>query len=226
VFQHPAERRDRGLVAPHHVLRIGEVVLAAAVGGAGRGAPAVGHVQDAVGGFGTTAQAVEAVQGSAVRRCSQRLQPGGGGIRARQAGDGEADLRAELVKAVADAPDGLQSLDVLLRAFRKAGRVLEENRSFSEPRLEVIAATPVLRERELAKAESLASAIADALRQRGVPSRLAGLAAQAGWATFHQAVQAWIDDPSQRLNAHLDLAFDDLRALSATAPPAKAAPGG
>jgi AcrR family transcriptional regulator len=138
--------------------------------------------------------------------------------------DGEADLRAELAQAVAEAPDGLQPLDILLRAFRKAGRVLEERRPYSEPRLEVIAATPALHERELAKAAKLTDAIAEALRQRGVASRLASLAAQAGWATFHQALQAWIDDPAQNLDAHLTQAFDDLRALSATAPPAQADP--
>jgi AcrR family transcriptional regulator len=139
--------------------------------------------------------------------------------------DGEADLRAELTQAVAEAPDGLQPLDILLRAFRKAGRVLEESRPYSEPRLEVIAATPALHERELAKAAKLTDAIAEALRQRGVASRLASLAAQAGWATFHQALQAWIDDPAQNLDTHLTQAFDDLRALSTTAPPAKADPG-
>ena len=140
--------------------------------------------------------------------------------------DGEADLRAELMQAVTEAPDGLQPLEILLCAFRKAGRILEENRPFSEPRLEVIAATPALRERELAKAASLTDAVAEALRQRGVAGRLASLAAQAGWATFHQAAQSWIDDPSQSLDAHLSRAFDDLRALSstATALPAKAGP--
>jgi AcrR family transcriptional regulator len=138
--------------------------------------------------------------------------------------DGEADLRAELMKAVAEAPDGLLPLDILLRAFQKAGRILEENRPFSEPRRELIAATPVLRERQLAKAESFTGALAEALRRRGVASRLASLAAQVGWATFHQAVQARIDDPSQSLDAHLSRAFDDLRALSSTASPAKAGP--
>ena len=139
--------------------------------------------------------------------------------------DGEADLRAELTQAVAEAPDGLQPLDVLLRAFRRAGSVLEESRPYSEPRLEVIAVTPALHERELAKAASLTDAIAQALRQRGVASRLANLAAQAGWATFHQALRAWIDDPSQSVDTHLIQAFDDLRALSATARPAQAGPG-
>ncbi|GGR91274.1 MULTISPECIES: TetR family transcriptional regulator [Streptomyces] len=130
--------------------------------------------------------------------------------------DGEADLRAALTREVADAPDGLRPLDVLLRAFRRAGRILEDNRPFSEPRLKIIAVTPALRERDLAKAASLTEALAEALRQRGVPGRLAGLAAHTGWAAFHQAAQAWIDDPAQNLDAHLVRAFDDLRALSAT----------
>jgi AcrR family transcriptional regulator len=138
--------------------------------------------------------------------------------------DGEAALRATLMQAVTEAPDGLQPLEVLLCAFRKAGRILEDNRPFSEPRLEVIAVTPALRERELAKAASMTEAAAEALRQRGVADRLASLAAQTGWATFHHAAQAWIDDPSQSLDAHLLQAFDDLRALSATALPTKAGP--
>ncbi|MFD7134485.1 TetR family transcriptional regulator [Streptomyces sp. NPDC059894] len=138
--------------------------------------------------------------------------------------DGEADLRAALMQEVAEAPDGLQPLEVLLCAFRKAGRILEDNRPFSEPRLAIIAVTPALRERDLAKAASLTDAVAEALRQRGVADRLAGLAAQTGWAAFHHAAQAWIDDPSQSLNVHLSRAFDDLRALSATVVLTKACP--
>ncbi len=134
--------------------------------------------------------------------------------------DGESDLRAALMRQVAEAPDGLRPLEMLLYAFRKVERILEDNRPFAEPRLQVIAATPALRERDLAKAASLTEAVAEALRQRGVADRLAGLAAQTGWAAFHQAVQAWIDDPAQSLDAHLLHAFDDLRALSA--PPAQA----
>jgi AcrR family transcriptional regulator len=138
--------------------------------------------------------------------------------------DGEADLRTAVMQAVAEAPNGLQPFEILLYAFRKAGRALEANRPFAEPRFEVIAVTPALRERELAKHASLIDAVAEALRQREVPGRLAGLAAQTGWATFRQAVQAWIDDPAQSLDWHLARAFDDLRALSATALPAKARP--
>ncbi|MFC5186881.1 TetR family transcriptional regulator [Actinomadura harenae] len=129
--------------------------------------------------------------------------------------DGEAGLRATLTQAVTEAPDDLQPLDVLLGAFRKAERILEDNRSFAEPRMQVIAETPALRERDLAKSAALTDAVADALRQRGVADRLAVLAAKTGWAVFHQAVQAWIDDPSQTLDAQLLQAFADLHTLSA-----------
>jgi AcrR family transcriptional regulator len=139
--------------------------------------------------------------------------------------DGEADLRAALVHAVVEAPDGLQPLEVLLHAFRGSGHILEDNRPFSEPRLEIIAETPALRERELAKHAALTHAVAEALRQRGVAERQAALAAATGWAAFHEAAQAWIDDPSQRLEAHLVRAFDDLRALTAPVRPAGASAG-
>ncbi|MEV7043575.1 TetR family transcriptional regulator [Amycolatopsis sp. NPDC051061] len=129
--------------------------------------------------------------------------------------DGEADLRDTMTQEVAEAPDGLTPFEVLLRAFRKAARILETNRPFSEPRLAIIAATPALRERELAKHASLSDALAEALRRRGVPGGPAALAAQTGWATFHHAAQAWIDDPAQSLDVHLSQAFDELRALSA-----------
>jgi AcrR family transcriptional regulator len=136
--------------------------------------------------------------------------------------DGEADLRAALTQYVAEAPDGFQPLEVVLHAFRKAARILEENRPFTEPRLEIIAATPALRERDLAKAAAMADTVAEGLRRRGVPDRLADLTAHTGWAAFHRAAQDWIDEPSPGLDAHLLRAFDDLRALFATALPTAA----
>ncbi|WP_344485717.1 TetR family transcriptional regulator [Nonomuraea monospora] len=132
--------------------------------------------------------------------------------------DGESHLRASLTQAVAEAPDGLQPLDLLLFAFRKVEHILEDNRPFAEPRLRVIAATPALRERDLAKTAAITETVAEALRQRGVADRQAGLAAHVGWAAFHHAAQAWIDDPAQSLDAHLLRAFDDLRALCLTTP--------
>ncbi|SFW73822.1 TetR family transcriptional regulator [Amycolatopsis australiensis] len=129
----------------------------------------------------------------------------------------EAALRDELIESVADVPAGAEPLEILLHAFRKAGRVLVDNRPFSEPRMAVIAATPALRERELAKAASMTEALAEALRRRGVAARLAGLAAHTGWAAFHHAILAWLEDSSRTLDEHLTGAFADLRALAAKA---------
>jgi AcrR family transcriptional regulator len=129
---------------------------------------------------------------------------------------GEADLRTTLMQAVAEAPDGLEPFEVLLCAFRKSAQNLENNRPFSEPRWQVIAATPALRERELAKHAWLTDAVAEALRQRGVGDGLADLAARTGWAAYQHAVQTWIDDAAQSLDTHLTQAFDDLRTLAAT----------
>jgi AcrR family transcriptional regulator len=130
--------------------------------------------------------------------------------------DGEDDLRAALTRAVVEAPAGLEPFETLLCAFRESARNLEDNRPFAEPRWKIIAVTPALRERELAKHASLTDAVAEALRQRGADDRLADLAARSGWAAYQHAVHAWMDDPTQRLDAHLLQAFDDLRALSTT----------
>ncbi|MFG1925050.1 TetR family transcriptional regulator [Cryptosporangium sp. NPDC048952] len=127
--------------------------------------------------------------------------------------DGEADLRAALTRYVAEAPDGLSPVEVLLRAFREAAHILEDSRPFSEPRLALIATTPTLRERDLAKGEAMAAALAEALCRRGVRRRVADLAAHTGWAAFHHAAQNWIDDPEVGLDAHLVRAFEDLGAL-------------
>jgi AcrR family transcriptional regulator len=131
--------------------------------------------------------------------------------------DGEAELRVALMQAVAEAPDGLEPFEVLRCAFRESARNLEDNHAFSEPRREIIAVTPALRERELAKHAWLTDAVAEALRQRGVGDGVADLAARTGWAAYQHAVQAWIGDPARRLGAHLDQAFDALHALSAAA---------
>ncbi|GIF16278.1 hypothetical protein Ate01nite_63100 [Actinoplanes teichomyceticus] len=116
---------------------------------------------------------------------------------------GEADLRTALTQYVSEAPDGLTPAEVLLQAFGRAAHILEENRSFAEPRLALSAATPTLRERDLAKGAAMALAVAEAPRRRGVDGRLADLAAHTAWAAFHHAAQNWIDDPGPRPPAHL-----------------------
>ena len=137
--------------------------------------------------------------------------------------DGEVDLRAALVQAIVEAPEELEPFEVLLRAFLGSAERLENNRPFSEPRWKIIAATPALRERELAKHARLADAVSEALHQRGVGAGVAGLAARTGWAAYQHAVQAWIGAPEQDLGTHLLRAFEGLRDLSAAVPGEQAA---
>jgi AcrR family transcriptional regulator len=134
--------------------------------------------------------------------------------------DGEADLSAALAQYVGEAPDGLTPAEVLLHAFGKAAHILEGNRSFAEPRLALIAATPTLRERDLAKGAAMALSVAEALRRRGVDDRLADLAAHIAWAAFHHAAQNWIDDPTSGLQTYLTRAFENVNALFSSVRPA------
>ncbi len=127
--------------------------------------------------------------------------------------DGEAVLRGALTAAIEAAPAGLGALDTLLGAFRRVAPVIEANRPFGKPRHEVISKTPALQEREIAKVAALSEALAAALRGRGVPDVRAGLAAHAGMGAFVQATLAWLDDPAGGLEARLDVAFGELRAV-------------
>lgn len=123
-------------------------------------------------------------------------------------------LTDALIGALAEAPAALTPFEALLRAFRSAEQFLEDNRPFTAPRQKLIASTPALQERELAKTATLIAALAEVLKRRGVEGRLATLAAQVGMAAFSHAVDSWLDEGSDGLDAHLDRAFDQLRLLS------------
>ena len=128
--------------------------------------------------------------------------------------DGEGALSAILAEAVRDAPPALGPWATLFHAFRAASGVLVANRHFAEPRRHVIASSPPLQERELIKAMSLGATLAFALRERGVPDRLASLAAQVGMAAFSQAFVSWLDGDPGCLDEYLARAFRDVYDLS------------
>lgn len=127
--------------------------------------------------------------------------------------DGQAVLRTALTAAIATAPAGQAPLAMLFGAFRSMLPALEANRPFAEPRQRVIADTPALQERELAKLTALSDALAEALVYRGVPPLQATLAARAGMAAFTHATIGWLDNPEPGLSERLDEAEAALRAL-------------
>ena len=130
--------------------------------------------------------------------------------------DGEEAFRDALTDAVGAAPEGLAPMDALLCAFRSVEPLLEHNRPFAERRQAIIAETPALQERVLTKTANLIGALSAALGRRGFDDGLANLAAQVGMAAFGYAAQAWFDDPTPGLDAHLTRAFRMLHRLSPT----------
>jgi AcrR family transcriptional regulator len=123
-------------------------------------------------------------------------------------------LRDALVGALAKASRSLRPFDALLRAFHSAEQFFEDNRPFIGPRQSVIANTPALQERELAKTAELIVDLADVLQRRGVEGRLATLAAEVGMAAFSHAFASWLQDGSVGFNDHLDRAFEQVRLLT------------
>jgi len=106
-------------------------------------------------------------------------------------------LRDLLVRAVADAPASAAAMDAVGAAFEAAGGALQENPERVRLRDAIVSANAELRERELIKLAALASAVAGALRDRGVPEPAASLAAETGVAVFKTAFARWISEPGQ-----------------------------
>ncbi len=106
-------------------------------------------------------------------------------------------LRDLLVRAVADAPASATPIDAVGAAFQAAGAMLQENPERVRLRDAVVSANAELRERELIKLAAFASAVAAALRDRGVPEPTASLAAETGIAVFKVAFARWVSEPGQ-----------------------------
>jgi AcrR family transcriptional regulator len=132
--------------------------------------------------------------------------------------DGDAALGDLLTRELLAAPAEFGAWEALFRAFRAAEPLFIENRGFALPRQRVIETSPALQERALAKTRALISGLEAALRERGVPARLATLAAQMGMAAMGHAVACWFDDGASDLDAQIALAFQKVRDLSASAP--------
>jgi AcrR family transcriptional regulator len=128
---------------------------------------------------------------------------------------GSGALQELMVSTVARAPASTAPIDAVAAALHRSAAVLNE-REYSRQRQAVITANAELRERELIKLASLASAIADALRQRGVKEPTASLTAETGIAVFRIAFERWLDETNRRdLSELIRESLDGLKALVA-----------
>ena len=129
---------------------------------------------------------------------------------------GAGTLQEFLVSAVADAPESAAPIEAVAAGLEAAGALLQERREYSRQRQAVITANTGLQERELIKLASLASALAGALRRRGVSEPAASLTAEAGIAVFKIAFGLWIDgDNEQDLPRLIRESLDELKAVTA-----------
>ena len=111
---------------------------------------------------------------------------------------GAQALQEALVSAVAAAPGSLSPIDAAAAGLQAAGAFIQEGGELSRQRQAIIASSAELRERELIKLASLAAALAEALRRRGVEDPGASLAAEAGIAVFKVAYERYVEQTNQR----------------------------
>lgn len=126
----------------------------------------------------------------------------------------EEMVRDSVLAGIRDAPAALGPVDMLFHAYEAFRGVVEERRSFAEPRQEVIDTHPALQERELTKIAALADAIAGGLEARGVPALHAALAARIGMVAIAQATSEWLADGAVSLKERFEEARRTLRQLA------------
>ncbi len=132
---------------------------------------------------------------------------------------GSHELEASLVRSVAEAPASAAPIEAVTSALEAAGEALQDHREFARKRQAVIAENPALQERELIKLATVASALADTLRQRGASDAAATLAAEAGMAIFRIAVNRWTRETNGRdLPGLIRASLAELRAVTASRP--------
>jgi AcrR family transcriptional regulator len=121
-----------------------------------------------------------------------------------------------IANALDNAPASLPPLDAVGMAIEAGAVLFADRRAFARRRQAIISANAELQERERIKLASLASALADGLRRRGVDDPAASLAAEMGIAVFRIAFERWIDAAN-----HPDLArivselLDELKLVTA-----------
>jgi AcrR family transcriptional regulator len=132
---------------------------------------------------------------------------------------GANQLKEGLVRLVAEAPASAPPIEAVTAALESAGGQLQERREFARRRQAVIAANPELRERELIKLANIASALAEALRERGASGTDAVLAAETGMVIFRVAFERWVagtDD--ENLPRVIRASLEELRSVTANKP--------
>lgn len=129
---------------------------------------------------------------------------------------GAGRLQDLIVSAIASAPESGAPIDAVETGLNAGASLLQERIEFARRRQAIIAANHELQERELIKLATLGSAMAEALRRRGVPEPAASLTAEVGVAVFRVAFERWVSASDRAdLSQLIRESFDELRAVVA-----------
>jgi len=130
--------------------------------------------------------------------------------------DGQDQFVTAFLAGLDKVPPGAAPLELVAAALRSAADLFpDERRAYARLRQNVIDQNPALLERERHKLAYVGTAVADALRARGIDDLRAALAAQSGTAVFGIAFALWIRDGENRSLA--DLTSEVLGELSSLA---------
>jgi AcrR family transcriptional regulator len=117
---------------------------------------------------------------------------------------GQEALYKLFAAAIVGAPASAAPVDAIGAALEAASAVFPlERRELARQRQAIIAGNTELQEREMLKRASLAAAMVDALRERGVTDPTASLAAELGGLAFRTAYGRWVDPANQQEFAEL-----------------------
>ena len=126
-------------------------------------------------------------------------------------------FQQSFLDGIAAAPENGTPLEIVIAAVGSAAKFFsDDRRESSRQRTQVIAANPQLQERELHKMSSLATAMAAALRERGIHEPAATLAAESGVTVFRMSFAQWIAPGAARslIDIERDL-FAELTSMTA-----------
>ncbi len=111
---------------------------------------------------------------------------------------GAGGFPEHLVTPIVNAPASATPIEAAMAGLEATAAHLQDRHEFARRRQAVIAASPLLRERELIKLAFLTDAVADALRRRGVKDATARLTAEIALAVFRTAYERWVDATNKR----------------------------
>jgi AcrR family transcriptional regulator len=117
-------------------------------------------------------------------------------------------LQGLMVQALAAAPDDATPLAAVEAAVTSVAPVFDERREVARVRQGIINSHPELQEREVSKMATLATALADGLRARGVADPDARLTADLGIAVFRSAFAQWITSDAPDMRKVMEGCFD------------------